>query len=99
MFQRVTCASNEDIMLIKEMLVDRFKKNPKELEPEASFIYQLKNVLDDYCQGKEKSIKIVMLREFANDLDEILNLYDEKEYKQETSEEDIISRLDNIEEE
>ncbi len=75
MFQRITCASNEDIVLIKEMLVDRAKKHKEELEPEVNFIKKLKQVLEDYCKGKDVSIKIVMLKEFANDLNTILDLY------------------------
>ena len=75
MFQRITCASNEDIVLIKEMLVDRAKKHKDELEPEVNFIKKLKQVLEDYCKGKDVSIKIVMLKEFANDLNTILDLY------------------------
>ena len=76
MFQRITCASNEDIVLIKEMLVDRAKKNKEELEPEIEFMKKLKQVLDDYCSGKEIGIKIVMLKEFANDLETIIRMYD-----------------------
>ena len=75
MFQRVTCASNEDIVLIKEMLVDRAKKNKEILRPELGFIKRLKKVLMDYCKEKGTSIKVVMLREFANDLNEIIELY------------------------
>ena len=75
MFQRITCASNEDIVLIKEMLVDRAKKHKDELEPELNFIKKLKQILEDYCKGKDVSIKIVMLREFANDLNTIIDLY------------------------
>jgi len=82
MFQRVTCASNEDIMLIKEMLVDRFKKNTEKLNSEIPFIQKLKEVLDSYCSGKATSIKVVMLKEFSKDLDEILNLYDNTENKE-----------------
>ena len=75
MLQRITCASNEDIVKIKEMLIDRARKNTKELEPELPFIMSLKNVMLDYCKDKEISIKTVMLKEFANDLDLIIELY------------------------
>jgi hypothetical protein len=75
MFQRITCASNEDIVLIKEMLVDRAKKYKDELEPELGFIKKLKQVLEDYCKGKDVTIKNVMLKEFANDLNSIIDLY------------------------
>ena len=85
MFQRVTCASNEDIMLIKEMLVDRFKKNTEALKPEASFIKNFKSVLDDYCSGKETNIKVVMLKEFSRDLEEILSFVKDKYHFKELS--------------
>jgi hypothetical protein len=77
MFQRVTCASNEDIVMIKEMLINRAKKQKEKLKPELEFFIRLKEVLDDYCRGKEISIKIVMIKEFANDLAEIINVYKE----------------------
>ena len=75
MFQRITCASNEDIVIIKELLIERAKKYTKELEPEYKFIKQLKQVLEDYCKGKETTIKIVMLKEFSKDLGIVLDLY------------------------
>ena len=68
MFQRITCASNEDIVRIKEILIDRAKKYTDKLKPEYAFMKQLKSVLEDYCKGKEINIKIVMLREFSRDL-------------------------------
>jgi hypothetical protein len=36
---------------------------------------KLKRIVDDYTKGKDVSIKMVMLREFANDLNTIINLY------------------------
>ena len=75
MMQRITCASNEDIMKIKEMLLIRAKKYRREIEAEIPFITELKATLDEYCLGKEVNIKTVTLREFANDLENILNLY------------------------
>ncbi|MBR3133574.1 MAG: hypothetical protein IKG42_05900 [Clostridia bacterium] len=75
MFQRITCASNEDIVIIKEMLIDRAKKHTKKLASEYRFMKQLKQVLEDYCRGKETNIKIVMLKEFNKDLGSVLELY------------------------
>ena len=75
LFQRISCASNEDIVLIREKLVDRANKNPKKIEPEMKNIKQLKQIIDDYLKGKEPSIKIVMLREFSNSLGYILDKY------------------------
>ena len=75
MVQRITCASNEDIVKIKEMLIDRAKKNKEALKVELPFITELKSALEEYYGGKDISIKIVMIKEFANDLDTIINLY------------------------
>ena len=75
LFKRISCASNEDIVLIREKLVDRVNKNPKKIEPEMKNIKQLKQIIDDYLKGKEPSIKIVMLKEFSNSLGYILDKY------------------------
>lgn len=75
MFQRISCASNEDIVTIKEMLAERAKKYKTEIEPEIKNIKKLKQVIDDYIDGKEPTIKNVMLEEFSKELDGILNLY------------------------
>ena len=68
MFQRISCASNEDIVLIKEKLLKRAEKYPKEIEPEMKNIRQLKQVIEDYLEGKGQTIKNVMLSEFAQSL-------------------------------
>ena len=75
LFQRISCASNEDIVLLREKLVDRVNKNPKKIEPEMKNIKQLQQIIDDYLKGKEPSIKIVMLKEFSNSLGYILDKY------------------------
>lgn len=75
MFQRISCASNEDIVSIKEKLIDRAEKYTKEIEPEMKNIKQLKQVIDDYISGKDMGIKIVMLQEFSNELGTILDKY------------------------
>ena len=75
MFQRITCASNEDIVRIKEILIDRAKKNSDKLKEEYNFMKQLKKTLEDYCRGKETNIKIVMLKEFYRDLGIVIDLY------------------------
>ncbi len=96
MFQRITCASNEDIVLIKEMLVNRFKKYRDELVLEAPFIKKLQKVLEDYCKGKDTSIKIVMLKEFANDLNEIIGMYSDDELKENVTDDDLLLSLDEL---
>ena len=75
LFQRISCASNEDIVTIKEMLATRAKKYTKELEPETKNIKKVKQIIEEYIEGKEPTIKIVMLEEFAKELDNILDLY------------------------
>ena len=75
MFQRISCASNEDIVLIKEKLLNRSEKYTKQIEPEMKNIKQLKQVIDDYLKGKGQSIKIVMLKEFSKSLGVILDKY------------------------
>lgn len=95
MFQRITCASNEDIMLIKEMLIDRAVKHKEELKDEAKFIVRLKKVLEDYCLGKDINIKIVLLKEFANDLKTIIDLYDDMDLSSENEEAENVN-LDEL---
>ena len=75
LFQRISCASNEDIVLIKEKLLNRAEKYPKHIEPEMKNIKLLKQIIDDYLKGKDQSIKIVMLKEFSNGLGAILDKY------------------------
>ena len=74
-FQRISCANNEDIVSIRECLMKRAKKYTKELEPEIENLTKLKNIIDTYLAGKDIGIKIVMLQEFSNDLDTILKIY------------------------
>ena len=75
MFQRISCASNEDIVFIKEKLVNRADKYAKQIEPEIKNMKQLKQIIDDYLSGKDPSIKIVMLKEFSKDLGYIIDKY------------------------
>ena len=75
MFQRVICASNEDIVKIKEMLLDRAKRHKEELAEELGFFVNLKKVIDNYCSDKKTSIKIVMIQEFGETLQSIIDIY------------------------
>ena len=75
LFQRISCASNEDIVLIKEKLMDRANRYTKQIEPEMKNIKQLKQIIDDYLKGKDPTIKIVMLKEFSKQLGYILDKY------------------------
>ena len=71
-FQRISCASNEDIVTIKEKLIDRSKKSGKKLEEEIPNIKKLKQIIDDYLDGKTPGIKIVLLQDFSNALGSII---------------------------
>lgn len=79
LFQRISCASNEDIMGIKEKLLERAKKYTKELKPELKNIAKLKEIIEQYLKGKEKSIKVVMLGELQKDLENIISILSEVE--------------------
>ena len=76
LFQRIACASNEDIVLIKEKLLNRADRYFDDIEPEMNNIRQLKQVIDDYLKGKEQTIKIFMLKEFSKSLQYILDKYE-----------------------
>ncbi len=75
MFQRISCASNEDIVTIKEMLSERARKYKNQIEPEIPQMKKLKQVMDDYIDGKETTIKIVMLQDFSSELGKIIDKY------------------------
>ncbi len=75
MFQRISCASNEDIVTIKEKLLDRAKRNGEKLQEELPNLKKLKQVMDDYIDGKEPTIKLVILQEFTNELGNIIKEY------------------------
>ena len=64
-------------------MVDRANKNAKILIPELNNIYKLKQVVDDYIGDKMPSIKIVMLGDFSNSLQDIINIYNAKKEKME----------------
>ena len=75
LFQRISCASNEDIVLIKEKLIKRANEYLNELEPEIKNLKLFKQILDEYLKDKGTTIKIVMLKEFSKDLGDIINKY------------------------
>ena len=75
-FQRISCASNEDIVTIKEKLVDRASRFKTEIQEEIPNIRKLKQIMDDYIDGKLPSIKVVLLQDFSNELEKIIKSYD-----------------------
>ena len=73
-FQRLSCASNEDIVIIKEKLVSRANKNKAVIIEEQENMYKLKQIIDDYVADKQITIKTVVLEEFSKAIDFIINL-------------------------
>lgn len=71
-FQRVSCASNEDIVAIKEKIVKRAKENPEIMKEEKSNLSKLKKLMDEYISGKDITIKVVLMKEFSKELGEII---------------------------
>ena len=67
-FQRISCASNEDIVIIKEKMIHRANKYAQEIKSEMKNMEQLKQIMEEYTVGKDISIKVVMLKEFAKEL-------------------------------
>ena len=84
MFQRISCASNEDIVTIKEKLLDRAKRYSEYLLEELPNLKKLKQVMDDYIDGKETTMKLVILQDFADELGNVINEY--KKFKNEQEE-------------
>ena len=81
MFQRISCASNEDIVTIKEKLLDRSKRYGEKLLDELPNLKKLKQVMDDYIDGKEPTIKLVILQDFAEELGNVIQIYKAYEEK------------------
>lgn len=77
-FQRISCANNEDIVMIKEKMLERAKKYKDVIGEEQNNIIQLKNVIDEYVKSKNTNIKIIMLKEFSKELEYIISMYNEK---------------------
>ena len=75
MFQRISCASNEDIVTIKEKLLDRAKRYGDKLGEELPNLKKLKQVMDDYIDGKLPTIKLVILQDFADELSNVIKAY------------------------
>ncbi len=75
-FQRILYASNEDIVIIKDKLINRAEKFGGKLIEEAENLRHLKELMDEYTKDKSISIKIVMLKEFSKDIDYMLEKYE-----------------------
>ena len=89
-FQRVSCASNEDIVAIKEKIIKRARENPEVLTEEMLNLSKLKRLMDEYISGKDITIKVVLLREFAKELGEIIDKKDSFEEAKTFGDNDIV---------
>ena len=59
------------------MLAERAKHYKDEIQPEMLNIAKLKQIMENYIDGKRPTIKTVMIEEFANELDKILKNYED----------------------
>ena len=73
MFQRISCASNEDTVIIKEKMLKRAELYPEIVELEKQDMRILKQMMEDYLKGKETTIKTVILKGFAKDLGRMID--------------------------
>ena len=70
--QRLSCATNEDTVIIKERMLQRAKQHPDILKEEMKNMSSLKRMITDYLKGKDTTIKTVIMKGFAKDLDQII---------------------------
>ena len=70
-------SSNEDIITIKDRLIERANIYKEQISSEKDNLVQLKEIIDSYIKDKSISIKTVMLEEFSRGLEEIINIYEE----------------------
>ena len=80
-FQRVSCATNEDIVAIKEKFIKRAYGNRQVAMEEMDNLIKLKQLMDGYISGKDTTIKIVLLREFARELEDVIKNIQNPEYQ------------------
>ena len=76
-FQRISCATNEDIVTIKEMLLERERKHHFDIAEEIPNLIKLRDIVVSYVVNKEKTIKIIMLQDFAEALTAIIDEYND----------------------
>lgn len=72
MLQRLTCATNEDIVIIRERMLKRAKLHPEVVKEEQKNMSSLKRMISDYLKGKDTTIKTVILKGFVKDLDKMI---------------------------
>lgn len=75
LFEQIVAMSNEHMVAFKDLLISRYAKENKELEPEIKNIKLLKQIMDDYVRGKVVTIKIVLLKEISKEIGNITEKY------------------------
>jgi len=71
LFERIMLLNNEDVVLLKDLIVARYDKVP-DIENEERNIRLLKQTMEEFIRGKVPTIKIVLLEDFIKALDRIL---------------------------
>lgn len=74
MFQRITNASNEDIITIGDKLIERAIKNKEILYCENEFMGKLVILLNTSIANKKNKIKTVMIESFIQRINEIIEI-------------------------
>ncbi len=71
LFERILLLSNEDIVLVKDLITARYQ-NIKDISNEERNIRLLKQAMEDYIRGKVPTIKVILIEDFIKSLDMIL---------------------------
>ena len=79
LFEKMLRIPNQDIVTLKEIIIDRFE-NEELGKEEVRNIATLKQAIDEYISAKVKTVKIVLLDEFSDAMEEIIEKY-KKELK------------------
>ena len=71
LFERILLLSNEDIVLVKDLITARYQ-NVKDISNEERNIRLLKQAMEEYIRGKVPTIKVILVEDFIKALDMIL---------------------------
>lgn len=71
LFERIILLDNEDIVIVKDLFVDRYEK-VLNISNEERNIRLLKQTMEEYIREKVPTIKIILIQDFIKVLDRIL---------------------------
>lgn len=71
LFERILLLSNEDLVLLKDLIAARYEKITN-IENEERNIRLFKQIMEEHIRGKVPTIKVVLLEDFIKTLDKIL---------------------------